>query len=150
MPKSDEGPDEETTGERVELADIVDELPAGKKQALIRVLAVSRTETIWSSLPPPEAYARYVEVFPDAADRILTIAEKEQQIRAEAQSRVLANDSRKIHGAIFLGFSLIALAGVAIWAGHEIIALPFGLAGTLAALTRSLLSRRDRTRRGTQ
>ena len=38
--------------EQVELAGIVEELPANKKQALIRVLAVSRTEAIWSSLPP--------------------------------------------------------------------------------------------------
>ena len=98
----------------------------------------------------PEDYARYSEVFPDAADRILTIAEKEQQLRADAQSRLLTNDSKKINGAIFLGFSLITLAGVAIWTGHEVIALPFGLAGTLTALIQSLARRQDRSRPGTR
>ena len=150
MPKSDGGPAEETTSKPIALPDFVEELPASKRQALIGFLALGRRDTLWSSLPPAEEYARYTEIFPDAADRILAIAEKEQEIRAEAQSRVLANDGRRIHGAIFLGFSLIALAGIAVWAGHEIIALPFGLAGTLAALTRSLANRRSPSRQGTK
>lgn len=86
---ADSAPSPSDLGQHAELAGIVDELPAHQKQTLVRVLAVSHTEATWSSLAPPNAYAKYAQTFRGAADRILTIAENEQQIRADAKSRIL-------------------------------------------------------------
>lgn len=63
------------------------------------------------------------------------MAEKEQQIRADGQAGILANDRLKINRATLLGVGLIVVAGVATWLGHTAIALPLGLVGTVAALS---------------
>ena len=77
------------------------------------------------------------------------MAEKEQQIRADGQAGTLANDKRRINGAMLMGFSLIAVAGLATWLGHTLLALPFGLVGTLTALISKWMDWMER-RRSTQ
>ena len=63
-------------------------------------------------------------------------SEKEQQIRADGQEGMLANDRRRINGATGIGLALIGVAGLATWLGQPIIALPLGLVGTVTALVR--------------
>lgn len=104
-----------------DLVEFVDHLPDEKRLELVKVLTRSRVETTFSGpLPPPEDFKRYNEVVSNAADRILAMAEKEQQIRAEGQAGVLANDRRRINGAMLMGLSLIAVAGLATWLGHTL------------------------------
>lgn len=90
-------------------------------------------------LPRPEDFEKYNEILPNAADRILAMAEKEQLIRADGQAGILANDRLKINRATLLGVGLIVVAGVATWLGHTAIALPLGLVGTVAALLRQIM-----------
>ena len=81
-----------------------------KRLELISVLQVSRVQTTFSGpLPPPEDFKKYNEVLPNAADRILSMAENEQKIRSDGQTKMLANDQRRINGAIGIGASMIAL-----------------------------------------
>ena len=130
-----------------DLVEFVDHLPDEKRLELVKVLTRSRVETTFSGpLPPPEDFEKYNDVVPDAANRILTMAEKEQQIRADGQAGMLANDKRRINGAMLMGFSLIMVAGLATWLGHTLIALPFGLIGTITALISKWLDWLDRRR----
>ena len=122
-----------------DLAQLVASLPDDKKIELHRFLEVSIETTFSGPLPSPEDLKKYNEVLPGAADRIVALAEKEQQIRADGQAGILANDRLRINRATLLGVSLIFVAGLATWLGRTEIALPLGLVGTVAALLRQIM-----------
>ena len=120
--------------------EFISKLPDKKRLELIAVLKRSRVETTFSGpLPTPGDFKKYNEVLPNAADRILSMAEKEQEIRADGQAGILANDGKKIVGAIRIGMSMIAVAGLATWLDRGDIALPLGLSGTFTALFRLVM-----------
>ncbi len=123
-----------------EVAELIDHLPDEQRAQVAQEL-VERyriEQTFIGPLPPPGDFAKYDQVIPGAANRILSMAEKEQQIRADSQDKILANDRRRIDGAIWLGISLIAVAGIATWQGYIGIAVPLGLVGFLSTLFRQL------------
>lgn len=123
-----------------DLVKLVSNLSDEKRLELINVLQVSRVQTTFSGpLPPPEDFKRYNEVLPNAADRILSMAENEQKIRSDGQTKMLANDRKRINGSIGIGASMIAVAGLATWLGYAHIALPLGLAGVVHSLIRLVL-----------
>ena len=113
---------------------------------LIKALEVSRIQTTFSGpLPPPEDFAKYASILPNAADRILSMAENEQKIRADGQAGMITNDRKRINGAIMIAFSLIAVSGLATWLGYASIAIPLGLVGMVSTLIRFLISLLHRT-----
>ena len=113
-------------------------LPADKKSELVDyVLHYSKYHE--GPLPPSEDFARYNEIVPGGGDRILSMAEKEQQMRADAQEGILSNERIKIKGAIFLGFSLIGAAIFAIWMGNTLVAISLGSIGVVTAVIRVIL-----------
>ena len=109
-----------------DLADFVAKLPDEGRQQLVEVLEVStRIEKTFSGpLPAPEDFEHYNKVLPDAGHRIMAMAENEQQIRADGQAGMLANDRRRINGATGIGLALIGVAGLATWLGQPVIAPP--------------------------
>ncbi len=116
-------------------------LPEEQKARIVEILAaeVRIKTTFIGPLPPPEDFEKYNQISPGAAERILSMAEREQQIRADGQAEIFANDKRRIHGATLLGIALIGIAGIAVWKGDIGIALPLGLAGVVGAIFRHLL-----------
>ncbi len=75
-----------------------------------------RVEMSYSGpLPTPEAFQKYNEVQPDAADRIIRMAEKEQQIRNDAQQGAIRNDKGRIYATLFTNILLLGVAGFAIY-----------------------------------
>ena len=124
-----------------DLIQFVDSLTDEKRLELIKVLEVSRIHTTFlGPLPHPDNFAQYASILPNAADRILSMAENEQKIRADGQAGMLANDRKRINGSIAIGLSLIAVAGLATWLGYTSIAVPLGLVGMISALIRFLTS----------
>lgn len=101
-----------------------------------RVLAVVAQSEFSGPLPPPEAFMGYRDVLPDAPDRILRMAENEQEMRREAMRGAIGNDRRKIAGSITISLAVVVLAGLALYAGQPWVAIPLGLAGVLGALVR--------------
>ena len=122
-----------------DLHQFVASLPDDKKIELYKFLEISVETTFAGPLPSPDDLKKYNEVLPDAADRIMNMAEKEQQIRADGQAGILANDRLRINRATLLGVSLIVVAGIATWLGRTEIALPLGLVGTVAAILRQVM-----------
>ncbi|MDE0154750.1 MAG: DUF2335 domain-containing protein [Gammaproteobacteria bacterium] len=123
-----------------ELDDFVKNLTDEQREQLVQKLFVGhRTESIFiGPLPSPEDFNKYNQVVPDAAERILSMAEKEQQIRFEGQTKALANDSKRINRSTITYLALVAVAGVAAWKGFVAIAVPLGLAGVIASIIRLL------------
>ena len=116
-------------------------LPDDEKQREITAV-ISHTQIYSGPLPSPEAFARYNEVLPNAADRILGMAEKEQEIRHEAQRGSITNDRHRIRAALFVALAIVGVAGLATWFGQAWIAVPLGLAGVLGTFVRWLVGRR--------
>lgn len=62
-------------------------------------------------LPPPDAFAKYEQILKGAADRILTMAEKQQENRQEMQSKILKSDIINEKLGLLFGF-LVALSAI--------------------------------------
>ncbi len=121
------------------VAELVKDLPDSEKIELAKELTVSRVETTFSGpLPTPQDFQKYSEVLSDAPDRIMRMAEREQQIRAEGQKGMLANERWKLNLGALLGVALLVVSGIAAWRGQGSIAIPLGLAGTFALIIRLL------------
>ena len=134
-----------------ELREFVDKLglPEDQKTDLIEAVKALRIERVSKSkfsgpLPHPDNFERYEQIFPGAAERILSIAEKNLQIRADRQKGVIANERMKIIGATWVGTLLIVAAGLMGWIGNNVIALPLGIVGTLNLFLRWLMDRSER------
>ncbi|WP_420541551.1 DUF2335 domain-containing protein [Rhodosalinus sediminis] len=70
-----------------------------------------RTERFWSgALPRPEDFAKYAEVVPDAPERILQMAEREQQHRIDMESQIVPANNRAGTRGQWLGAGISALA----------------------------------------
>lgn len=119
-------------------------LPEDEKRKEITAF-ISHTQIFSGPLPNPEAFAKYNKVLPDAADRIVRMAEKEQEIRHEAQRGAIDNDRRRINATTIVALSIVGVAGVATWLGQELIAIPLGLAGVIGTIIRQIIARRRRS-----
>lgn len=60
------------------------------------LLQVSETRALFSGpLPPPEVLSKYNEVHPDAAERIIAMAENESKHRRNIEQMVVQNEYRE-------------------------------------------------------
>ena len=101
-----------------------------------KVIAVRKIESYRGPLPTPADFEKYNRVVPGAGNRILRMAEREQKMRDKGQTQILANDTKRINGATYLGIGMLVVAGIAAWQGSALIALPMGLAGFISTLLR--------------
>ncbi len=112
-----------------------------QRSGFLSQVTVVEQEQYSGPIPTAEQLAKYQKILPDAADRILKMAEKEQDIKWEAtrgqienQDKLIGNDTRRVYSATLLGFVLLVIAGLATWQGNTVIAIPLGLAGIVASL----------------
>ena len=100
------GPDRDEAGAPSKLpAEFYEALPDNVK------LLVRQAASYSGPLPPPSMYREYEEVLPGAADRILTMAEKDQDGRQKWEQQALDNADRGLWRGQCYGF-IIALVSV--------------------------------------
>lgn len=76
------------------------DLPDEKKvEQIAHIIKVSR-ECFSGPMPPPKILKGYKEIIPDAPERILQMAEREQRHRESAENEMLAQNRCNIEGAI--------------------------------------------------
>ena len=129
-----------------DLIRLVEDLSPEKRLALVKVLEFTVESTFSGPLPRPEDFEKYNEILPNAAERIMAMAEKEQEMRADRQAGVLANDRARINRATLMGLSLIVVSLVATYFGQTEIALPLGLAGVVNSFFRQVMDWLDQRR----
>jgi uncharacterized membrane protein len=83
-------------------------------------------------LPPPEALARYNDVVPGAAGRIIAMAEKQQEHRQELEQRVVFSNAETQKHGLHLGF---VIAMTAILGGIWLISIGKETTGLVAIVT---------------
>ena len=72
---------------------------------------VLTSATGWSGpLPPPEALEKFNRIIPNGADRIVTMAEKEQAHRIQAEAEGLSATVAEARRGQFLGAAIAAIA----------------------------------------
>lgn len=86
-------------------------------------------------IPPPQLLAEYNKVIPNAAERILTMAESQQNHRQYMEKSVIDADSRQSDRGLILGFVVVMVLGIGgiilIANGHSVE----GLAGVLLPIS---------------
>ena len=103
-------PDPDDVGGLV--SEIVDDLPEGTSPELVEKIQVLASRSSYSGpIPSAQEFAGYESVVPGAADRILKMAETEQNVRKRDNRHMLNNETLKIIGSIVISGGLI-VAGV--------------------------------------
>ena len=104
-----EGPNPSVNDEQVK--EILGRLPENEREVLSEALFV-RQEMFAGPLPHPQSFKEYEEVLPGSADRILKMAEKQQEHRSILERSVVENNNRiAVRGQIF-GF-IVFILGIA-------------------------------------
>jgi len=108
-------------------------------QSHIRTITASKSSVHIGPLPHPDLLAKYNEIIPDGANRIMTMAEKQQDHRSALENlAVRAQLQQSAKGQIF-GF-IISIIGLAIsvsciLTGHELGGSILGGGGLLGLVS---------------
>ena len=86
---------------------ILNAVPESKKEEVKEALMVMRSEMYSGPIPPPEALARYEEIQPGAADRILKMAEKQQEHRMVLETKAIGGQVDQSKRGQLFGFILV-------------------------------------------
>ena len=86
---------------------ILNAVPENKREKVKEALMVMRSEMYSGPIPPPEALARYEEIQPGAADRILTMAEKQQEHRMSLETKAIGGQVDQSKRGQLFGFILV-------------------------------------------
>ena len=125
-----------------QIQSLIENLPEEKR------LQVIETIDLYSSfkgpIPSPEDFHEYNKTLPGAAERIMRMAEEEQNIRKTDITYSFKHKQTRIRIAGFVAFSLIGVAGLATWLGSAIIAIPLGLVGLATIIIRFISEILDR------
>lgn len=128
-------------GGKLPPAEVVDCIPES-----VRAEAVA-SAAFPGPLPPPTMYRGYNEVLPGSAERILRLAEKEQDRRVGRENDALHRESQQEHLGLWLGFLTAALAlvtsGFLAMNGHDLVAGVVGCAGLAGAAAGLIHERRE-------
>ncbi|MBR8832198.1 MAG: hypothetical protein N5P05_000741 [Chroococcopsis gigantea SAG 12.99] len=106
-------------------------------------------------IPPPPVLAQYNDVAPDAAERIIAMAEREQSHRHLMRSKLIDAQIRdmsqhrlerrlsQIFALVIVSLSIVAGATTAIW-GEPVAGGLIGTAGVVALVCLFILDRHNR------
>lgn len=70
-----------------ELAEVLDSIPEDKRSIVLGAMVRYEQRTFTGPLPHPDSFAGYENTLPGAADRILSMAEKEQNHRTRQRTK---------------------------------------------------------------
>lgn len=108
------------------------------------------TSSFAGPLPPPDILIQYNEAVPDAAERIISMAERQSSHRMTLEDRVTKADIRRSNAGLIAGF-VVALAGLAVAfflidRGHSVAGMTIGgidLGGLVTVFVYGTVSRRS-------
>ena len=138
-PPESEAFDEDASQAIEKLADSLPE-DASSNPAIARSLAIIKRSVSFSGpIPSPNAMEKYEEVLPGIADRIMTMAEKEQKLREKSITGVIWVEKVKVSGSVFVSALLIGAGVYCAILGQPFLGGVFGTAGLVAAIFRRFL-----------
>ena len=118
-------------------AEVLQALPGIVRESLVETAASSRP------LPPPAMYRAYDEVLPGSAERILRMAEREQDHRIEWERDTLRQVPHQHRLGTLVALSSLAVAGVLAMYGHAWVAGIIGCSGMAGSVVSFVRNPRD-------
>lgn len=117
--------------------DFLKGIPKGKQQQLIGVFKQTLKRHS-GPIPSPETIAQYDQIIPNGADRIMTMAEKQQSHRIELEKLAVSSQLTQSKRGQILGFVvaiiIMFLGTYLILEGHNAAGISL-ISGTLIAMT---------------
>lgn len=86
---------------------ILEAVPENKKEEVKEAIMVIRSETYSGPIPPPRALAEYEQIQPGAADRILKMAEKQQDHRMSLEKQAVLGQLQQSKRGQLFGFIIV-------------------------------------------
>ena len=83
-------------------------LPEGEKQTVAQILSMVRAESFSGPIPHPDILAKYNELVPGSADRLIGSYEKEQNHRHGCEDKIVGAETFSVK------FGMISAVGIAI------------------------------------
>lgn len=103
-----------------EVEEVLESLPEQKQQIIKAAMYAVEKHSFSGPLPRPEDFAKYKDTLPDAPERILAMAEKQQNHRMELEATIVKEDIVLSKRGQWLGFILAIFFGIiAAWLGFE-------------------------------
>ncbi len=122
--------------------DILERLPDETRIAIIEA------ESFKGPLPPPSLFGNYEEILPGSAERILTLAEKEQSHRQNWEMDALTAQKSDVRRGQWMGFGLgmtaLIVALLCAYFGFPIVAAA-SISTVLAGIITAFLKGRSNT-----
>lgn len=117
---------------------ILEAVPKDKKEMVERALTVIRSEIYSGPIPSPESFEKYEKVLPGAADRILKMAERQQEHRMSLEKEAVGSQVRQGKRGQVFGFVIFFICiAVAIFFAVKLDMKTFAsvfLTGTMVAV----------------
>lgn len=140
--KSDSQPErnkaEDVGAPEKEIGEILSKLPQDTPPDVIEAIA----QLDYSGpLPLPAMMREYENITPGLADRIMKLAENEQQIRKRDHGRILFNDGIRVFGSVLVSLCLIAAGVYCGIIGEPWLGGVLGTSGAVAGIIKTLLKR---------
>jgi len=88
-------------------------------------------------LPPPTMFKDYDIILPGAAERIISMAEKEQSIREHDNTKTLENDRLRIKGSIFISILLVLAAVFCAYINQPLVGIALVGSGVIVGIIRA-------------
>lgn len=118
---------------------IFDAVPKNKRPQLIRGIAMTVMKAHSGPLPDPETLERYSVLIPNGAERIMQMAEKQQNHRMGLESRVIDSQLRQSNTgqilAFVIGLAALGAGAFCIYSGHELGGSVIGGGGIVGLVT---------------
>ena len=86
---------------------ILEAVPDNKKEEVKEALMIIKSETYSGPIPPPRALAEYEQIQPGAADRILKMAEKQQEHRMQLEKKAIYGQVEQGNRGQIFGFIIV-------------------------------------------
>lgn len=107
--------------------DIIKKIPKRQREEIGRILALRQTQTIYHShsgpIPSPADMEKYSLAFPNGADRIMAMAERNQAARIANEALAVAGNveqgARGQHYGFIITILMISASVVMVMTGHD-------------------------------
>ena len=113
------------------------------EEANNRGAVVTETKISFGPLPTPEEFQGYGEVLHDAPERILRMAEREQEARHKGYRDKAKRDRLQLQGSITVSLALVVASVLIALIGLPWVSVSIGLSGLVGTILRWILFRRS-------
>ena len=123
-----------------EAAEMIDSLPEEDRRAIINEIVRIEQRSYSGPLPPPQVLADYEKTLKGSADRILQMAEREQEARHRIDSEIIGNAAKQHKRGQYMGCALVVLLAAMAFTlgllGHDWLSVMVftGAIGSVAAI----------------